>query len=160
MVKEKASMNRTITLNDEEINTLKLQIAQKYENPNSIICGNFNDINDQIPQVDLILLDPPYNITKKYSNTIFKAMGDDEYYEYIYDVLIKCLSKLKNTGTMYVCGDWKTSYIQRKALETLENAGLCEVINRITWARDKGRGAANNWKNNIEDIKELIGCVK
>ena len=156
MVKEKASMNRTITLNDEEIDTLKLQIAQKYEKLNSIICGNFNDINDQIPQVDLILLDPPYNITKKYSNTTFKAMGDDEYYEYIYDVLVKCLSKLKNTGTMYVCGDWKTSYIQRKALETLENAGLCEVINRITWARDKGRGATNNWKNNIEDIYMVV----
>jgi site-specific DNA-methyltransferase (adenine-specific) len=26
------------------------------------------------------------------------------------------------------------------------------VINRITWQREKGRGAKNNWKNSMEDI--------
>ena len=26
------------------------------------------------------------------------------------------------------------------------------VKNRITWEREKGRGAARNWKNNSEDI--------
>lgn len=57
---------------------------------------------------------------------------------------------------MYVCGDWKTSYIQRKALEYLENQGMCDVINRITWSRDKGRGSNNNWKNNIEDIWMIV----
>lgn len=27
-----------------------------------------------------------------------------------------------------------------------------EIKNRITWKREKGRGAARNWKNNMEDI--------
>ena len=30
-------------------------------------------------------------------------------------------------------------------------ARLC-VRNRITWEREKGRGAKSNWKNNTEDI--------
>ena len=156
MTKERASMNRTITLDDSEINDLKLQIQDYYHMPNEIICGDFNIVNASIPPVDLILLDPPYNITKKYSTTTFKAMSDGEYYDYILNIFKKCLSVLKDSGTMYVCGDWKTSYIQRKALEFLENQGMCDVINRITWSRDKGRGANNNWKNNIEDIWMVV----
>jgi len=156
MAKERASMNRTITLDDSEINDLKLQIQYYYRASNEIICGDFNIVNMSIPPVDLILLDPPYNITKKYSTTTFKAMPDEEYYDYILDIFKKCLSVLKDSGTMYVCGDWKTSYIQRKALEFLENQGMCDVINRITWSRDKGRGANNNWKNNIEDIWMVV----
>lgn len=150
------SMNRTIMLEENEIEQLKSQIQTSYSEPNKIICGDFDNINSSIPQVDLILLDPPYNITKKYSKSTFKAMPDDEYYEYILEVFKKCLLVLKSSGTMYVCGDWKTSYIQRKALEYLENQGMCDVINRITWSRDKGRGSNNNWKNNIEDIWMIV----
>lgn len=158
MAKEKAPMNRTITIDDGEINELKLKVQYHYRMPNEIICGDFNEINNSLPEnsVDLILLDPPYNITKKYDQEVFKAMSDDDYYDYIKDIIFKCLIKLKPTGTMYVCGDWKTSYIQRKALEYFENLGECDVVNRITWSRDKGRGSEKNWKNNIEDIWMVV----
>lgn len=159
MPKERASMNRTITLTEEERYTYEDYISNKFElNENSVICGDFFEINSQIPDkyVDLILLDPPYNITKKYGENIFKAMSDDEYFDYILKVFKHCLRVLKDDGTMYVCGDWKTSYIQRKALESLENECLCDVINRITWSRDKGRGSEKNWKNNIEDIYMVV----
>lgn len=159
MPKERASMNRTITLTEEERYTYKDYISNKFElNENTVICGDFFEINSQIPDkyVDLILLDPPYNITKKYGENTFKAMSDDEYFDYILKVFKHCLRVLKDDGTMYVCGDWKTSYIQRKALEYLENECLCDVINRITWSRDKGRGSEKNWKNNIEDIYMVV----
>lgn len=159
MPKERASMNRTITLTEEERYTYEDYISNKFElNENSVICGDFFNINSQIPDkyVDLILLDPPYNITKKYGENTFKAMSDDEYFDYILKVFKHCLRVLKDDGTMYVCGDWKTSYIQRKALESLENECLCDVINRITWSRDKGRGSEKNWKNNIEDIYMVV----
>ena len=159
MPKERASMNRTITLTEEERYTYKDYISNKFElNENSVICGDFFEINLQIPDkyVNLILLDPPYNITKKYGENTFKAMSDDEYFDYILKVFKRCLRVLKDDGTMYVCGDWKTSYIQRKALESLENECLCDVINRITWSRDKGRGSEKNWKNNIEDIYMVV----
>lgn len=159
MPKERASMNRTITLTEEERYTYKDYISNKFElNKNSVICGDFFEINSQIPDkyVDLILIDPPYNITKKYGENTFKAMSDDEYFNYVLKIFKHCLRVLKDNGTMYVCGDWKTSYIQRKALEYLENQEICDVINRITWSRDKGRGANNNWKNNIEDIYMVV----
>lgn len=159
MPKERASMNRTITLTEEERYTYKDYISNKFElNENSVICGDFFEINSQIPDkyVDLILIDPPYNITKKYGENTFKAMSDDEYFNYVLKIFKHCLRVLKDNGTMYVCGDWKTSYIQRKALEYLENQEICDVINRITWSRDKGRGTNNNWKNNIEDIYMVV----
>ena len=158
-MKERASMNRTITLSDDERKTYQDYISDHFElNENSVICGDFAKINNQIPDeyFDLILLDPPYNLTKKYGENIFKSMTDAEYIEYILFILKECLKKLKPSGTMYVCGDWKTSYLQRKALEHCENEMLCDVINRITWARDKGRGSEKNWKNNIEDIYMVV----
>lgn len=158
-MKEKAPMNRTLTLTEEERYTYKDYISYQFElNENTVICGDFYEINSQVPDkyVDLILLDPPYNITKKYGENTFKSMSDHEYLLYMLSVLDECLRVLKNNGTMYVCGDWKSSYIQRKALEILESKGLCSVINRITWSRDKGRGSNKNWKNNIEDIYMVV----
>lgn len=156
MGKEKASMNRTLILDDQD-RSVKI---------NNFFLADYNDVyendffqfNCQISNkyFDLIIVDPPYNITKQYSTTTFKAMKDDEYYDYILRILDECLRVLKDDGTLYICGDWKTSYIQRKALEYFENQGMCDVINRITWSRDKGRGASNNWKNNIEDIYMVV----
>lgn len=158
-MKERASMNRTITLSEDERYTYKDYICHKFSlNENSVIQGDFWEINEQIPDkyVGLILLDPPYNLNKKYGETQFKAMSDEEYFNYSLDIFERCLRVLNDGGTMYVCGDWKTSYIQRKALEKLELENKCDVINRITWSRDKGRGASNNWKNNIEDIWMVV----
>lgn len=158
-MKEKSTMNRTITLTDDDRYIYKDHISTYFtENENSVICNDFKTINAQIPNdyANLILLDPPYNITKQYRQNTFKAMSNEEYFNYILDILKECLRVLKSNGTLYICGDWKTSYIQRKALEFLENQGMCDVVNRITWSRDKGRGAYNNWKNNIEDIYMVV----
>jgi site-specific DNA-methyltransferase (adenine-specific) len=54
---------------------------------------------------------------------------------------------LKDNGSLYLCGDWKsTSALQQVMEENLT------VLNRITWQREKGRGALRNWKNGMEDI--------
>ena len=46
-----------------------------------------------------------------------------------------------------MCGDWKcTAALQRVMEKELT------VLNRITWQREKGRGAKANWKNGMEDI--------
>jgi site-specific DNA-methyltransferase (adenine-specific) len=54
---------------------------------------------------------------------------------------------LKPTASIYICGDWRSS----SAIHL-----LCEkyfiVRNRITFEREKGRGAKKDWKNNSEDI--------
>jgi site-specific DNA-methyltransferase (adenine-specific) len=54
---------------------------------------------------------------------------------------------LKPHATIYICCDWKTS---NQIFPILEKH--LHVRNRITWEREKGRGAKTNWKNNTEDI--------
>ena len=56
-------------------------------------------------------------------------------------------NKLKPTGSLYMCGDWKCT----SALQTVIEERLT-ILNRITWQREKGRGAKTNWKNAMEDI--------
>ena len=54
---------------------------------------------------------------------------------------------LKPYATIYVCSDWRTSNLVLPVLDS-----HFRVRNRITWEREKGRGAKSNWKNNTEDI--------
>ena len=74
-------------------------------------------------------------------------MKSDAYEEYLRSWFYKVCDKLAANGTLYMCGDWKcTSSMQRVIEEKLT------IINRITWQREKGRGAKSNWKNAMEDI--------
>lgn len=54
---------------------------------------------------------------------------------------------LKPDATIYVCADWQTSTLVQPVLSS-----RFHLRNRITWEREKGRGAKANWKNNTEDI--------
>ena len=62
-------------------------------------------------------------------------------------VINKVCKKLKANGSLYMCGDWKCTASLQNAIEK-----QLTVLNRITWQREKGRGAKNNWKNGMEDI--------
>ena len=77
----------------------------------------------------------------------FKSMKSQDYEEYLRSWFYKVCDKLTSDGTLYMCGDWKcTASIQKIIEERLT------ILNRITWQREKGRGAKNNWKNSMEDI--------
>jgi site-specific DNA-methyltransferase (adenine-specific) len=54
---------------------------------------------------------------------------------------------LKPNATVYICGDWRSSHSIFEVASKHLN-----IINRITWEREKGRGALANWKNASEDI--------
>lgn len=97
--------------------------------------------------VDLIIADPPYNLTKSFNSTTFSKKKDVEYEEYTRQWLCAVKPLLKNTGSIYVCCDWESSLIIGRVL-----GELFYVRNRITWQREKGRGAKANWKNGMEDI--------
>lgn len=96
---------------------------------------------------DLIIADPPYNLTKSFDGTIFSKKKDSDYEEYTRKWLSAVKPLLKDTGSIYACCDWETSLIVGKAL-----GEFFRVRNRITWQREKGRGAKSNWKNGMEDI--------
>lgn len=116
---------------------------------NATICGDMFKVVPCLPpkSVDLVIVDPPYNLTKQYHGKTFKKKKRDEYRSFTAGWLDMVLPLIKDTGSIYVCCDWESSLIIGQLLmERLI------VRNRITWQREKGRGARANWKNCLEDI--------
>lgn len=153
--KARAERNRTLTVLPEEIPSLKKTISSSKElkkNPsieNKIFNGDILETLRMMPDgfADLIIIDPPYNLSKNFNGTKFNSMKDSDYEDYVDSWLPEVCKKLKDNGSLYLCGDWKcTSALQRSLEKNLT------VLNRITWQREKGRGAKSNWKNGMEDI--------
>lgn len=97
--------------------------------------------------VDLAIIDPPYNLAKDFGGNKFKKMNTLQYAEYTERWLQALLPLLKPTASVYVCCDWQSGMVIGEILNRYLN-----VQNRITWQREKGRGAKHNWKNGMEDI--------
>lgn len=97
--------------------------------------------------VDLLVVDPPYNRTKTFNKKVFYQRSLDEYQIWLDNWLSKIIRVLKPTASVYICCDWQSS----NAIYTVMDQYLT-IRNRITWEREKGRGAQHNWKNSSEDI--------
>ena len=97
--------------------------------------------------VDLLIVDPPYNLDKSFHGNTFKKSGFDAYAKYTEKWIDAVIPKLKKTASIYVCCDWESSVVIGQIL-----AKKFILRNRITWEREKGRGAKTNWKNSMEDI--------
>ena len=122
------------------------------ENPdvlNKTLNGDVLKMLEFVPDnfADLIIIDPPYNLTKNFNGFKFNSRSDESFDEYLETWFPQVCKKLKANGSLYMCGDWKcTSSLQRAIEKELS------ILNRITWQREKGRGAKSNWKNGMEDI--------
>ena len=116
---------------------------------NKIILGDSLKVMDKLPRnfVDLLIVDPPYNLSKNYNGYKFNQISDEEYEKYTINWINKAIPLLKENASVYVCCDWNSGIIIGKILS--EHLIL---RNRITWEREKGRGAMKNWKNSSEDI--------
>ena len=114
-----------------------------------LIAGDFFEVAPYLPgeSADLLILDPPYNLTKSYGGHAFRKRDQADYADWFGSILEVVRPLLKPTASVYACADWRTSAIIHPLLES-----MFEVRNRITWEREKGRGARTNWKNNAEDI--------
>jgi site-specific DNA-methyltransferase (adenine-specific) len=97
--------------------------------------------------VDLLVVDPPYNLTKAFNASTFRRQSLAEYEDWLHSWLSLVPPLLKPSASVYVCSEWRSSGVVQRALE-----GYFIVQNRITWEREKGRGALRNWKNCSEDI--------
>ncbi len=153
---ERGKRNRTLTLSKEERIVYEGKILRPEgqnlaleEIIDKTLCCNLFKILDTLPKefADLIIIDPPYNLDKDFNGFRFRASDHSEYLEYLRSWFPKVVSWLKPNGSLYLCGDWRcTSLLQQVMEENLM------VLNRITWQREKGRGAKSNWKNGMEDI--------
>lgn len=154
-MQKKSPRNKTLTLTKQQENLLASQAVVLNKKVNiqnikdKIIWQNMYDAIDFLPDncVDLMIVDPPYNLNKNFGNSSFKIMPEDKYAEWLDSWLKKTARILKNNASVYICTDWKSS------ISVPFVAGKYFVLqNRISWEREKGRGAKNNWKNCLEDI--------
>ncbi len=154
-MKKRAPYNRTIDLNEKEIEKYKKKLIRLNssvsvnEIENKIINQDIFEVLSLLPDsfIDLLFIDPPYNLNKKFSSTSFKSMKSEDYEIWIDSWLGRMVRLLKPDASIYVCGDWNSS----AAIFNSANKYF-KVQNRITWEREKGRGAKVNWKNCSEDI--------
>jgi site-specific DNA-methyltransferase (adenine-specific) len=154
MLKKKAPRNRTIYLTAQEKERYSKRILKSdsltdYAVIDNIINGDVYNSFKFIPpeSVDLLFLDPPYNLSKQFHNNIFNKTTEEKYTEWFGSWFRLLLPSLKDTATVYVCGDWRTSISIYNVIKD-----YLFVRNRITWEREKGRGAKTNYKNSHEDI--------
>ena len=151
----RAPGNRTLTLSDEEFERYRSSL-QRVESPvivdriyDKLFCQDIFSALPFLPDgcVDLLFADPPYNLTKKFNTRRFKKSSVDDYTEWLDSWLSQIVRLLKPTASVYICGDWESS-------AAIHRVGEKYFIprNRITWEREKGRGAKSNWKKCSEDI--------
>lgn len=152
---QRAPRNRTITLSEAEHQRLRTRLALA-DKPVGLgdcvgrtICGDSLLVLGLLPRAsfDLVIADPPYNLTKTYDGTTFKQQPVNEYEDWLEAWVSMLIPLLKPHASVYVCSEWRCSAAVQRVLER-----FLVVHNRITWEREKGRGALRNWKNCSEDI--------
>lgn len=153
--KKRAPANRTLYLTQEEVDRLSSKNfvpagkMQQADVVNKVIHSDIYDIVEYLPDnfVDLMFIDPPYNLTKSFNTSSFSEMKSDQYENWIDSWLSKLIRLLKRNASIYICSEWNSS---SAVFNTAQK--YFRIRNRITWEREKGRGALKNWKNCHEDI--------
>lgn len=149
--KKRAPRNRTILIRPDKAKALRSSFADsglQHVEDRVIFSDAFVTL-PKLPNTNATLLfaDPPYNLNKDFGKEKFRQTSPDTYEEWLDSWLRLCVPLLKPTASVYICGDWRSaSAIQRVG------SRYFKLQNRITWEREKGRGAKQNWKNASEDI--------
>ena len=122
---------------------------------NQIICADVFEGLSQIHEssVDLIFIDPPYNIGKKFDSTIDKWNSDEEYLNWCYKWIDACINKLKITGSMYIMTSTQFMpyfdiYIRSKLT----------ILSRIIWSYDSSGVQAKKYYGSM--YEPILFCVK
>jgi site-specific DNA-methyltransferase (adenine-specific) len=153
--KPRAPRNRTLTLSAAEQqhyqqNLLQVNAAINVKQlVNRTICQNLEQVLGWLPTgfVDLLFIDPPYNLDKIFGQARSKLRSPLDYEQWVETWFCQLMPLLKPNASVYVCSDWQTSL----SLYQVASRHL-KIRNRITWEREKGRAAQRNWKNCAEDI--------
>ena len=151
----RAGRNRTLTLDADERAALSGRLVQLDApvDPAAIldrtVCQDLFEALPHLPSefVDLLIVDPPYNLAKSFNGRTFKPLSAERYESWIDSWLSPLRRVLKPSASIYICCDWRCSASVQRVGER-----YFRVQSRITWEREKGRGASRNWKNCSEDI--------
>ena len=115
----KAANNRSLELTEEESRDLLARCLRpagplaRDEALDRILLGDSLELLKLLPRgfADLLIVDPPYNLTKDYNGSRFSRMGEADYAAYTEAWLDAALPCLKETGSVYVCSDWRSSLV-------------------------------------------------
>jgi site-specific DNA-methyltransferase (adenine-specific) len=151
----KSPYNKTITLTEhEQAYYSEGFVYLRHSMPladlqNKIINQDIHDTLPFLPNgfVDLLIMDPPYNMTRQFNRYKFSRVKKNEYKDYIDSLIKPMLPLLKPNASIYFCSEWQSSLAVYEVL-----SDYFYVRNRIVWEREKGRGSYYNWKNTSEDI--------
>ena len=153
--RKRAPRNRTLTVNESEREQLLSAIVSPkgcqvdISIVNKVVNDDFKNVLSLVDDnsISLLILDPPYNLNKIFNSSRFPKTTIGEYTSYLEGIFDSFIPKLKPNASVYICGDWYSS------ISIYEAATKFFVVrNRITWEREKGRGAKLDWKNCGEDI--------
>jgi site-specific DNA-methyltransferase (adenine-specific) len=151
----RAPRNRTLTLSPAERDRYAARLV-RIDAPAPLadvldrtLCQDCLTAAPLLPRAfaDLLILDPPYNRARTFGDAAFRRLPAAEYERQFDAWLAALLPLLTDTATVYVCSEWTTSAAVQRVLQR-----HLIVRNRITWEREKGRGARANWKNCAEDV--------
>ena len=98
----------------------------------TIYHGDCREILPDLPKVDLVVTDPPYNLGKKYGPGTDDARPEDEYWSW-FDEVFQGISRLLDNGFIYVTHSDKGMW---KAKPHLEECGFSYIQTLIWWGRN------------------------
>ena len=103
--------------------------------------------------VDLVFVDPPYNIGKKFSKFKDSWASDAEYINWAYKWIDECIRVLKPTGTLYLMASTQAMpyfdiYVRNKL----------KVLSRIIWSYDSSGVQAKKYYGS--KYEPILYCVK
>lgn len=132
-------------------------MIKKYQKEgHTIFNGNAIDVLEnkiEDNSIDLIFVDPPYNIGKDFNGRIDKWETDQEYLEWCYKWIDLCLQKLKNNGSFYVMTS--TQFIPYFDLYLRNKVS---ILSRIVWSYDSSGVQAKNYFGSM--YEPILFCVK
>jgi site-specific DNA-methyltransferase (adenine-specific) len=110
---------------------------------------------DMIPNnsIDLIFIDPPYNIGKNFNTTRDKWKTDADYLNWSYKWIDACIDKLKNNGALYIMTS--TQYMPYFDIHIRQKM---VILSRIVWYYDSSGVQAKNFFGSL--YEPVLFCVK
>lgn len=122
----------------------------------TLICGDvFEALETHVENnsVDLIFIDPPYNIGKKFRSTTDKWVTENAYLDWCYRWINICIDKLSPTGSFYIM-----TSTQFMPYFDIFIRNKLTILSRIIWYYDSSGVQAKNFYGSL--YEPILFCVK